>query len=85
MFTTAFWKATAERAVKTFAQGLLAAIGTGVTGLLDVAWGSALSFAGLAALLSVLTSLASARIGRRGGPSFGGLEVLEKLEKLPTR
>lgn len=79
MFTAAFWKATAERAIKTFAQGLLAAIGTGATGLLDVAWASALSFAGLAALISVLTSLASARIGRSGAPSLGGLEVLQKL------
>src|SRR6476619_6789838 len=35
MFSSYFWKATAERAVKAFAQSLLAILGAGSIGLLD--------------------------------------------------
>lgn len=50
-------KAALIRAVRTFAQTLLAAIGT--TALIEsVNWGVAFSTAGLAALLSILTSIA---------------------------
>ncbi len=45
------------RALKTFAQALIACIGTGVA-LLEVNWGYALSVALVAAILSILTSLA---------------------------
>lgn len=74
--TPEFWIATLERTVKTFAQSLVAAIGTDASGLLDVNWTAALSIAGLAAVLSVLTSIASARAGRPG-PSLGGVETTE--------
>ena len=71
MFTAAFWKGTAERAVKTFAQTLGAILMTGATGLLDVGWGPALSVSGLAALLSLLTSLGSGFSGiGPSGPSL---------------
>ena len=56
--TKAFWAGTAERAVKTLAQSLIAVIGTGTLGVLDVDWLTALSVAGLATILSVLTSVA---------------------------
>ena len=50
-------KAALIRAVRTFAQTLLAAIGT--TALIEsVNWGVAFSTAGLAALLSILTAIA---------------------------
>lgn len=57
MFTIAFLKGAAERALKTFAQSLLAVVS--VTGLTfgGVDWGVSLSAAGLAALASVLTSI----------------------------
>jgi hypothetical protein len=58
-----FWKRTGERSVKTAAQTLAATLATGATGLLDVDWASALSVAGLAAVLSVVTSVASAPVG----------------------
>lgn len=45
------------RALKTFAQALIACIGTGAA-LLEVNWGYALSVALVAAILSILTSLA---------------------------
>lgn len=55
-----------ERAVKTFAQSLLAFIGTAT--LFDqVDWKTGLSAAALAALYSVVTSVASTRIGAAGG------------------
>lgn len=72
----AYLKALAERAVKTFAQALLATLGAGATSLLSVGWGQALSVAGMAALLSVLTSVASAGFGGNDGPSLSG-EMLE--------
>lgn len=52
-----WWKAAGIRAVKTFAQALIACIGTGVA-LLEVNWSYALSVAAVAAILSLLTSLA---------------------------
>lgn len=52
-----FCKAAAVRAVKTFCQALLGAIGTTATfGGLD--WGMSFSMAGMAALCSVVTSIA---------------------------
>lgn len=58
--TTAFWKGAFERAIKTFAQAEAAILGANGIGLLDAPWGASLSAAGMAALLSVLTSLATA-------------------------
>lgn len=52
-----FWRGLAERAVKTFCQALLAFIPASAT-LAGVEWEQALAAAALAALLSVLTSLA---------------------------
>ncbi len=75
MWTVAFWKAAAERAVKTFAQSLVAYFVAGsVAGLFDVNWGDALSVAGLATLVSVLTSIGSSAVGPNG-PSLGGEHV----------
>jgi hypothetical protein len=70
VFTLIFWQATAERAVKSFAQALAAMLGTGGVGLLDVAWTTSLSVAGMTALLSVLTSVSSIRVGDAGMPSL---------------
>lgn len=69
MRTSAFWLDAAERALKTAAQTLLALWGTDGLDLLSVSWGPALSVAGGAALLSVLTSIASSRVGDPGTAS----------------
>lgn len=69
MFCSSFWKATAERAVKAFAQSLLAILSAGSLGLLDVDWPTSLSTAGMATLLSLLSSVASSRIGSPSDPS----------------
>lgn len=52
-----FWLGAAERAVKTFAQAVVAAIGTAAL-LSEVNWAVVGSTAAVAALLSVLTSIA---------------------------
>lgn len=63
MFTKIFWKDTAERAVKTFAQSLAAVLTAGATGVLDVDWKNAVSVALLATLVSVFTSIGSGTVG----------------------
>ena len=66
MFTVLFWKAAGERAVKTFAQTAAALLVAAGTGLLDSDWQTTGSVAGMAALLSVLTSVGSAGMGNPG-------------------
>lgn len=64
-----FWTATLERAVKSFAQSLLALLSARQVGLLEVDWVATLSTAGMVTLLSVLTSLASSQLGDPRDPS----------------
>ncbi|MFD7296310.1 holin [Streptomyces sp. NPDC059897] len=66
MWSIGFWKATTERAIRTFAQALAAVLVAGATNLLDVDWAAALGTAGLAALLAVLTAVGTAGIGPHG-------------------
>lgn len=65
-----FWTASIERAVKTFAQTTVALIGTNAVGILDIDWAQTASAAGLAAVLSVLTSIGSVNLGPNKGPSL---------------
>ncbi|MEU7639887.1 MULTISPECIES: holin [unclassified Streptomyces] len=64
--TKAFWLATSERAVRTFAQTLLAALGLDTADLLTLPWAHSLTLAAIAAVLSVVTSLATASTGKPG-------------------
>jgi len=71
MFAKLFWISTLERAVKTFAQAVAALLMAGGFGLIDAPWLDALSAGGMAALLSVLTSVGSATWGpQKGTPSL---------------
>lgn len=71
MFTVQFWKETTERAVKSFAQGALWITGLGEGfSLFDVDLTLVLGGGGGMALLSLLTSLASAPFGQGGTPSL---------------
>lgn len=57
--TLAFWKDAAVRAVKTFAQVVLALMGTGSVGITSLDWPAILSIAATAGVASVLTSVTS--------------------------
>lgn len=60
MFTKLFWKDSAERFIKTFAQALLALVVVAPqTPILAFDWPSALGLAATAAVISFLTSVAS--------------------------
>lgn len=67
--TRDFWLDTAERAVKTAAQALIAYFTAGAINVLNADWGEALTVAGTATLLSVLTSLLSLKLGNSGTAS----------------
>lgn len=70
MRTRQFWVDTGERAVRTFAQALVAAITAGLV-VTDIAqWKAALIASGFAAVLSVLMSLAGTRVGDDQSPAF---------------
>lgn len=74
MFTLAFLKATLERAIKTLAQTAAAMIVADGTGLLDTDWLTIASVAGMAAVVSALTSVGST--AGTGSPSLTDAEVL---------
>jgi hypothetical protein len=71
VLTQAFWIGLVDRAVKTFAQSLIVLWGAdqGLS-LLNVNVGAAFGVAGMAAVLSILTSFASAPVGESGTTSF---------------
>lgn len=60
IWTIDFWRGCGERALRTFFQTFVALIGVGAAGFQDVDWLLVLSGSGLASLLSVATSIASA-------------------------
>jgi len=72
----AFWAAVAERAVKTAAQTLAVTLGAGAFDVLTVPWQAALSMSAGAAVVSVLTSIASAGM-TGGGPSLNNAERVQ--------
>ncbi|MBW4094576.1 MAG: holin [Acidobacteria bacterium] len=79
MLTVPFWKATAERGTKTFAQAMLALIGTGAVGITSLDWPQMLSVAATAVVVSVLTSVASGATD--GNPSAINAETTDPAGK----
>ena len=64
MTSKTFWADSVERAVKTFAQSLVALfLGDQALNVLSVDWTTASAVSGTAALVSVLTSVASGQVG----------------------
>ena len=57
IFTFEFWSYAGERAIKTFAQAAIAALGAGSVGLFSIDYAALISVSAGAALLSVLTSI----------------------------
>jgi len=68
-----FVKAVAIRAIRTFAQGMLGALGTTVAGVTEVDWLGAASIGATAAIISVLMAVAG------GLPEANG-ELPESIE-----
>lgn len=66
MLTVAFWKATLERMLRTFAQVLLATLGLESAGIVHSNWREGLSLAGGAALLTALTAVSTSVPGPDG-------------------
>ena len=66
MWSSSFWKASAERAIKTFAQTLVALVGTDAADVLTINITDAVQASVVAAVLSVLTLLASSTRGNPG-------------------
>ncbi len=69
MYTITFWKDAAERAIRTAAQALLALWATDVSGVLAVDWVQAGSVSALAALMSLLMSIAATGTGSQDSAS----------------
>jgi len=69
MFTKSFLKQLAERAIKTFAQTMIALTGATQMDWLTLDWQHLLITSAIAAGLSILTSIASDKIGPADSPS----------------
>lgn len=79
MFTLIFWKAAAERSIKTVAQAAVATLTIGATtGLFDVDWQTVASVSLLSGVVSILTSIASDAVTGHTGPSLTAAEALPK-------
>ncbi len=70
MWSKAFWLAALERAIRTLCQAAVAAIVAAGTGLVDTDWAGIGSVAGMAAIVSLLTSIGTDLATRGGGPGF---------------
>ena len=81
-----FWVASSERAVKTFAQSLLALfVGDSALNVVNISWEHGLVVAATATLVSFLTSVVSAQVGPAGSPSLVAEPVVEgAVEDEPT-
>ena len=77
MYDAMYWKAVAERAVKTAAQSAIALFAAGVT-ILDIDLTQAAAVVGTATLLSVLSSIASTHLGEFSGPSLSTEALVEE-------
>lgn len=84
MFSKVFLLDSLERAIKTFAQALLALFVGGSANILTVNYGDAFAVAGTAVIVSLLTSIVSSQFGSKQSASLvsGQVEqgVVNKIE-----
>ena len=76
MFGTAWLIDTLERAAKTAAQTILAAVGLDAANVLSADWGQVLSLGAGATIISVLTSIVSAPRGNTLSPASAAKDSL---------
>lgn len=73
-----FWVDTTERAIKTIAQTAVALLtASGALNLFTVNWGDLVAVAGLAGLISILTSVASSGNGNSASLVVDNVEPKE--------
>ena len=71
MFTLLFWRQALERAIKMFAGSAIGVLSGDKIGILNANWGDAFSIAGMAAVVSLLMSVASSQVGTaKSSPSL---------------
>lgn len=70
IYSAAFWKDAGERAAKSAAQAGILALGGGAADVLTLDWATFGGAFGGGALLSILTSVASAGLANRGTASL---------------
>jgi len=75
MFTRAWWRATAERALSTGAQAALLAWGGGVLPNVSLPWWTIPAAFGGGVALAVLKAMAASQVGS-SGPSLTSAEKL---------
>lgn len=80
IWTKMFWKATAERAIKTAAQTAATVIGGNLVNAWELDYGQVAGLTLGGAMLSVLTSIGSAKVTDTPGPSLGP-EVLDPAQE----
>lgn len=88
MFSKEFWKGAAERAIKTAAQFALFPLGVDVLSPSGVEITASLAqqvgvAAAFGAVASLLTSIASSRIGEKGTPSLTSAETVVREDNIP--
>lgn len=69
--STVFWKDAVERAVKTFAQTVLATVSTGeiFESVVNIDWSNGLAIGATAVIVSLLTSVVTAGVANNGTAS----------------
>jgi len=78
MWSREFWKSVAERGLKTFVQAAVAVLIAAGTDLIGTDWIGLLSIAGMAALISLLTSIGSGGITGGNTSLTDSEQVVEK-------
>ena len=78
LLTARFWVSAVERAIKTWAQVVASMLVGNGTSIITVDWLQILAVSGTAAVVSLLTSIASAGIGPHG-PSLADESIVEPL------
>lgn len=70
MLTATWWADSIERAIRAGAAAAIGTLGAGQIGLLDVDWAATGGIAGMAALVSWLTSVAAGGTGDKETAGF---------------
>jgi len=85
MWTKDFWKDTAERAIKTFLQNILAILLISGTTLLNADWQAGLAVAATAAVVSLLTSVVSGAATKTEGEPVTASVLSDVVYKAPVQ